>query len=688
MIFDIRAGTVRVLNHNGSTAGAGFIVTDDGLMVTCAHVLQEPTAQAGGEPDHPFTVELVNGDTRQAVLLRETWRPWNAEDIAVLRIQGRLPDAVTPLPLGKSDGTTGHRFETYGFPDLHYVKALRAYGIVGGRVPRTGLPDYLQIAESAGITCGFSGGPVWDAYTGRAIGMVDSFPHTDQYGRLLGVTFATPSESILQVCASLRVVETCPYRPLQAFARGDVGLFFGRGEVLHKIADRVTSDRFVAVLGPSGCGKSSLIQAGVIPKLQEAAHDAGKTPPYEVLVTRAKPDALGDLERQGLTGASSDLAESVVSWCATNCPPRGRRRRLVLVFDQFEELLIAAPASRKLLLEAIRAVLARDLLPVTIVLVMWDAFYSRLLETAPFLSVSLESGTIVFPPILSRAEVEEVIRQPAVSVGLRVEDDLVELILRESAEIDDRGGDSEIHSTVLPLLQLTLADLWEQRQDGCLVVGGYRGIRSALSDWMNTACQQLSDQQLMPYVKRTFIDLVHPGDAARGVPDSRRRLPIADLYRNPTDVTERAAVDTVISRLAGARLLVTLRSEGGEEFIEISQDTIVTRWGELGLWLKDHRQLLDWRRGNAERVKLWSASIAANPRGRSDYGLLRNRELAEVESWVVGHDLLLFPTEMNFIEASRALRTRELAKGRRRVTVLVALLIMALAGGGFASWQW
>jgi len=687
MIVDIRAGTVRIITGNGDTAGTGFIVTEEGLIVTCAHVVQSPRSQANGDQrPHSLAVKLANGETLEAVLLDDGWRAWDAEDIAILRIQGALPAGVIPLPLGRSDGTDGHRFETYGYPDLEAVEALRGYGKVRGKVPRPGLPDYLMLTGSGGITRGFSGGPVWDTHTARVIGMVDSFPEEDEYGRLAGITFVTPSELIRQACSELQIVETCPYRPLQPFTEGDVGLFFGRETIQMRIIERVRHDRFVAILGPSGCGKSSLIQAGVIPRLR--TRGGGTRSPYDVFVTRPNEDPPNDLERQGLKGAAAGLLKAVESWYQANCRVLCGRRRLILIFDQFEELLIADPASRRYLLDTLRSILAEPLLPVTVALVMWDAFYSRLLEMAPFLSGPLESRTINIPPTLAPTDVEAMVRRPAGAVGLSVETDLIGLILRDSAQIDARGGESEIHVTILPLLQLALADLWERRRDGVLSIEGYFGIKTVLSNWMDAACRELRDQRLIPYARRTFIDLVYPGNLPEGIPDSRRRRTLAELYRIPGDQTERNAVDRAITQLTGARLLVIFRDGGGRELIEIISDTVVTQWDELRGWLNEHRRLLDWRRVNGERVRQWATRIASKPKGRTVEGLLRGKELAEFEAVVAGNEALLTFEEKTFLEASRRLRDHEAAKARWLVGILSTLLVLAIVGGALATWQW
>lgn len=39
MNVDLKAGIVRVIRPDGETAGTGFVVTDEGLIATCAHVV-------------------------------------------------------------------------------------------------------------------------------------------------------------------------------------------------------------------------------------------------------------------------------------------------------------------------------------------------------------------------------------------------------------------------------------------------------------------------------------------------------------------------------------------------------------------------------------------------------------------------------------------------------------------------
>ena len=47
MSFDLTKGIVRIVKPDGSTAGTGFVVSDEGLIATCAHVVQLAGAGPG-----------------------------------------------------------------------------------------------------------------------------------------------------------------------------------------------------------------------------------------------------------------------------------------------------------------------------------------------------------------------------------------------------------------------------------------------------------------------------------------------------------------------------------------------------------------------------------------------------------------------------------------------------------------
>ena len=134
-----------------------------------------------------------------------------------------------------------------------------------------------------------------------------------------------------------------PYRGLQRFTRHESAVFFGRGRAIREIYNLVIDPGTRPVIlyyGPTGVGKSSVLDAGLVPRLEHS---------HEVRYLRRDPDLglLGTL-RSGLApgdqgtdpGPSLDLARL---WLDRERPDRS----LVVILDQAEEAFtrpgVAAP---------------------------------------------------------------------------------------------------------------------------------------------------------------------------------------------------------------------------------------------------------------------------------------------------------------------------------------------------------
>jgi hypothetical protein len=158
--------------------------------------------------------------------------------------------------------------------------------------------------------------------------------------------------------------ERSPFPGLRPFDLELHRVFFGRHTETEELAARLRSPTggeesgLLLVVGPSGCGKSSLVRAGLVPvmaaepgwwtlpplvpgpdpvaalaaELAHAARDLGLTWPLQQVRDRLQdPDGLAVLAEELLLAT----------------PGPGRRRRLLLVVDQLEELLIQTPAAQR-----------------------------------------------------------------------------------------------------------------------------------------------------------------------------------------------------------------------------------------------------------------------------------------------------------------------------------------------------
>lgn len=441
MSIDFQRSVVCLLDTELMTIGTGFVVSSDGLMATCAHVIN-----TAGSPEYVHLIFYEPGvaveqrKLRTARIMPEYGSTEDAEDVAILRLDGPLPAGVRPLPLGRSStGTRWQSFLTFGFPKAKPKDGLLGECRVLGFVPENNL-RLLQMS-SPQISRGFSGAPVWDEKREIVIGMVNSI--IGEKIAKIGSTeiwepsetaFATPVEFLWETCSLLQPATICPYQGLNAFTEAQSEYFFGREQYIDTLLKRLEpkrDTRFLAVFGPSGSGKSSVVQAGMLSRLRQGAVEGSDR--WGVIVMRPADDPFGQLAREmdGVASNSQNLVESVNLWLFQH----PQMVRLVLVIDQFEELFtVCAKAVRQDFINQFTR-LPGMLLPVIMIVVMRDDFYNQFVEQK-VLRQWLENsgGAVNVPQTLTRDEVTTIVQEPAESMGWRFEDGLIEIIVKDTLE--------------------------------------------------------------------------------------------------------------------------------------------------------------------------------------------------------------------------------------------------------------
>ncbi len=172
-------GIVAILSKSGRAVGTGFVVSEEGLIVTCAHVLAD---NVGVEPGNKVSICFkVNGQIAEATVTA-WWRDKASEDIAFLSLLVELPDDVVVLPLATPDDSLGQTLFTFGYPKVGLFDGLWGEGIALQLVNENGF-SRLQL-RSQEITHGFSGAPLYDKMRNCAVGMVQQGVKPDQTGHL------------------------------------------------------------------------------------------------------------------------------------------------------------------------------------------------------------------------------------------------------------------------------------------------------------------------------------------------------------------------------------------------------------------------------------------------------------------------------------------------------------------------
>jgi WD40 repeat protein len=687
---------IKILDDGGAPFGAGFLVSEN-VALTCAHVVVE----AGGGPGARLRLvfpQLDGSPQVTGVVVDEAWRAPEAEDVAVVRLDNTPPGA-SELLLGSTAGCREHRVSSFGFPAGANPGGQQGSGVAGDvRRSGTDAGELLQLTGANDIAEGFSGGPVIDEVTGLVIGMLTSIGPPDVHLRGVGIAYATPTETLRRVWPELTVQQASPYRGLEIFTTEDARWFHGRASAVQHVLTRLKGPRRALLLtGPSGAGKSSLVQAGVLPALAKGGLPGSDR--WIPILARPGQDTLADLDRAGLIGASLVGISAAVSRKVADQP---EGTRVLLVIDQFEELLTPP-------MPGVRAGTQRDVIDqltavidssaaVSVVLIMRDDFYPRLAALAPGLLGVLELGPVNVPTSLSRQDLHEIITEPAISAGARCQEGLAERIVTDvmaANHIDASPGEASI--TVLPLLELTLDQLWQRRRDGMLTHEAYEqvgGVSGSLATWCDTAIGELSPPE-NSMAQRILTALVRPADEIHHVPAVRQQLPLTvlrELTRPPGGSTDGGGAssdrtaDAVLAALTGHRIITThvahttRRPEGspGEPVAELVHDALIRDWVVLRDWVsKDHRYQ-DWLRRAGEQQARW-----ADQRNPGD--LLHGTDLAEGTGWSRDR----FPPReiAEFLTASRRRELSGIRRSRLLNSVLATLLVMTLIVGTGALWQ-
>ncbi|WP_300251302.1 S1C family serine protease [uncultured Subdoligranulum sp.] len=168
-----------------SGAGSGVIISQDGYILTCAHVVDGATS---------VKVQLQNGETYDASIVGSD----ATSDIAVLKIEAT---GLTPAVIGDSDAlAVGETVVAVGNP-LGTLSNTVTDGIISAlnREVTVEDNDMTLLQTNASISPGNSGGGLFNA-NGELIGIVNA---KSSYSEAEGIGFAIPIDQAMEVAQQL-----------------------------------------------------------------------------------------------------------------------------------------------------------------------------------------------------------------------------------------------------------------------------------------------------------------------------------------------------------------------------------------------------------------------------------------------------------------------------------------------------
>lgn len=288
--------------------------------------------------------------------------------------------------------------------------------------------------------------------------------------------------------------QICPYTGLRSFTEEESLYFKGREEHIEQATEQLQRNKFLMLTGASGDGKSSLVYAGIIPNARagflkskytqwSVADFRPERTPFKNLCSSlakqldiANPHTVESELHHGFS-ALVDLYKNSkrfididsIEWRQADDQGKAKLKRdasnLIVLVDQFEEFFTnpenyhrGVPSKDSnlvlnLLLETARIALEEDL-PIYIVFTMRSDYIG---QCAAFRGLPEYIGfSQFFVPRLNRAQLQQVIEEPAVLSGNKITRRLTERLIHDITEGVDQ----------LPILQHALNQIWHAANNG------------------------------------------------------------------------------------------------------------------------------------------------------------------------------------------------------------------------------
>jgi hypothetical protein len=472
-----------------------------------------------------------------------------------------------------------------------------------------------------------------------------------------------------------------PYKGLQAFHIEDAQDFFGRDrlidELLEKVRQLLTLDqqdqavaRLLTVLGPSGSGKSSVVMAGLLPKLKQGGiagseHWTYLDPmvpgqhPLEALtvaLTPLFPECSLKSIREDL---EDDSARGLHLLLTTYVKQSGMS--VVLVVDQLEELFTqtATEDERQQFLDILLAAISEPHGPLIGLLTLRADFYDRPLQYPELGRLIKSHQVIVFP--MEMPDLRKVIEQPAQLPDVQ--------LTFEGGLVGDLLFDVQGQVGALPLLQFTLDQLFQHREERLLTLHAYQqigGVKGALAQHAEATYQSLPTDKHQRLARALFLRLINPGTVEEDA--TRRRIPLSEL--TVVDQEETTRLTEVTNTFTQARLLTT-NTIAGTSTVEVSHEALIQAWTRLQDWLHEARDDIHLQQSISEDTAEWNHYDQPTDR------LYRGSQLKQALTWRATN--LPSLDEDRFLQAS----LKERFRSRRRAFLIGLVGVAGMAGTGF-----
>lgn len=235
-----------------ASSGSGFILTQDGFVVTNHHVIDGATS---------VKVTLYDGETYDATVIGSD----SDYDIAVLKIDAT---GLTPVTLGDSSLlNVGDHVLAVGNPlgELTFSASEGIASSVNRTINVSGIP-FNMIQVTCAVNPGNSGGPLFNSY-GEVIGIVSAKYSSYSNTTVEGIGFAIPIDDVLAMVKDIMTDGYVTNKPYIGITPQNM-----TAQMAQQYRYDVTQGVFVCSVEPGSAAEKAGLQMGdVITKIGDTA---------------------------------------------------------------------------------------------------------------------------------------------------------------------------------------------------------------------------------------------------------------------------------------------------------------------------------------------------------------------------------------------------------------------------------
>ena len=455
------------------------------------------------------------------------------------------------------------------------------------------------------------------------------------------------------------ILERNPYVGPRPFEREDWALFFGRDRETSELLSFVIAHRVVLLYAQSGAGKTSLINAGLIPLLEEEEFQA-------LPLARVSGPISEAIELDEIPNLYA--FNTLMSWAEVEADPRrlaqmsladflnerehptdeeGLLSPRVIIFDQFEELFAFYQErwrDREKFFEQVRDALEGDPL-LRLVFVIREDYIAQLDPYAPLLPEGLRTRFRLerLHETAALSAVTEPLKATRRSFAEGAAEKLVEDLLRIRVETSPGQSVEVTGEFVEPVqLQVVCQSLWQDLPPDAIVITpdhlqAFGDVDQALAGFYERSINKTSWETSVREgdLREWFGQILITSSETRGT---------VHRGREETGRIPNTAVDVLEN-------LHVIRGEwrAGARWYELTHDRFIKPiLASNEEWRKTHKNPL------TETASEWQRL------GRDEGSLFRGKRLAEAAEWAEEHAEEMTLLEEEFLQASMALQAQQL----------------------------